>query len=51
LSELPEILALSHRVLVMDQGRVKRILERSDATQETIMSAALLASQTSQTLS
>jgi ABC-type sugar transport system ATPase subunit len=50
-SELPEILALSSRVLVMDQGRVKRILERSDATQETIMSAALLASQTSQTLS
>jgi ABC-type sugar transport system ATPase subunit len=49
-SELPEILALSSRVLVMDQGRVKRILERSDATQETIMSAALLASQTSQTL-
>jgi ABC-type sugar transport system ATPase subunit len=50
-SELPEILALSSRVLVMDQGRVKRILERSDATQETIMSAALLASQTSPSLS
>jgi ABC-type sugar transport system ATPase subunit len=49
-SELPEILALSDRVLVMDAGRVKRVLDRTDATQETIMSAALLASQTSQSL-
>ena len=45
-SELPEVLALSDRVLVMDSGRVKRIIDRHDATQETIMSAALLASQT-----
>jgi ABC-type sugar transport system ATPase subunit len=44
-SELPEILALSDRVLVMDSGRVKRVLEKTDATQETILSAALLASQ------
>jgi len=44
-SELPEILALSDRVLVMHAGRVKRVLDRGDATQETIMSAALLASQ------
>jgi ABC-type sugar transport system ATPase subunit len=50
-SELPEILALSNRVLVMDSGRVKRVLDRSDATQETIMSAALLASQASPSLS
>jgi ABC-type sugar transport system ATPase subunit len=50
-SELPEILALSDRVLVMDGGRVKRVLDRRDATQETIMSAALLASQTSSSLS
>lgn len=49
-SELPEILALSDRVLVMDTGRVKRVLERGDATQETIMSAALLASQTAASL-
>jgi len=49
-SELPEILALSDRVLVMDTGRVKRVIERSDATQETIMSAALLASQASSSL-
>jgi len=46
-SELPEVLALSDRVLVMDSGRVKRVIDRKDATQETIMSAALLASQTS----
>jgi ABC-type sugar transport system ATPase subunit len=45
-SELPEILALSDRVLVMHTGRVKRVIDRGDATQETIMSAALLASQT-----
>jgi ABC-type sugar transport system ATPase subunit len=50
-SELPEILALSDRVLVMHTGRIKRVLERGDATQETIMSAALLASQASSTLS
>jgi ABC-type sugar transport system ATPase subunit len=49
-SELSEILALSDRVLVMHEGRVKRVLDRRDATQETIMSAALLASQTSSSL-
>jgi ABC-type sugar transport system ATPase subunit len=49
-SELPEILALSDRVLVMDAGRIKRVLDRSDATQETILGAALLASQTSPSL-
>ncbi len=40
-SELPEILALSDRVLVMHEGRAKAILDRSEASQETIMSAAL----------
>ena len=40
-SELPEILALSDRVMVMHDGRVKRILDKSEATQEAIMSAAL----------
>jgi ABC-type sugar transport system ATPase subunit len=40
-SELPEILALSDRVLVMHGGRAKAILDRAQATQETIMSAAL----------
>ena len=41
-SELPEVLALSDRVVVMDGGRVKRVLDKVDATQEAIMSAALL---------
>ncbi len=40
-SELPEILALSDRVLVMHEGRVKKVLARAEATQEAIMGAAL----------
>jgi ABC-type sugar transport system ATPase subunit len=40
-SELPEILALSDRVMVMHEGRVKAILDRDEASQETIMNAAL----------
>ena len=40
-SELPEILALSDRVLVMHEGRVRKVLPRAEATQESIMSAAL----------
>jgi len=41
-SELPEVLALSDRVMVMHEGRVKRTLDRSEATQEAILSAALV---------
>ncbi|HKE17443.1 MAG TPA: sugar ABC transporter ATP-binding protein [Kofleriaceae bacterium] len=40
-SELPEILALSDRVLVMHEGVVKKVLARAEATQESIMGAAL----------
>jgi inositol transport system ATP-binding protein len=40
-SELPEILALSDRVLVMHEGKAKAVLDRGQASQETIMSAAL----------
>src|SRR5262249_6696141 len=36
-SELPEILHLSTRVLVMRQGRVAGVLDRASATQEKIM--------------
>jgi ribose transport system ATP-binding protein len=36
-SELPEILRMSHRVLVMSQGRVTAVLDRDEATQETVM--------------
>ena len=44
-SELQEVLALSDRVLVMHEGRVKAILDRSEASRETIMSAALIESE------
>lgn len=45
-AELPEILALSDRVMLMHEGRVKAILEGSEASHETIMSAALIADDT-----
>lgn len=39
-SELPEVLGLSDRILVMHQGRLTGELSRSEATQERIMQAA-----------
>jgi ribose transport system ATP-binding protein len=39
-SELPEILGMSDRILVMAEGRVAAILDRAEATQEKIMSYA-----------
>jgi inositol transport system ATP-binding protein len=39
-SELPEILGMSDRILVMHEGRVGGIFERKHATQESIMQAA-----------
>ncbi len=39
-SELPEILAMSDRVLVMCEGRVTGIIDRQEATQEAIMAYA-----------
>jgi ABC-type sugar transport system ATPase subunit len=39
-SELPEILGMSHRVLVMRQGHIAANIPRSEATEETIMTAA-----------
>ena len=39
-SELPEILGMSHRVMVMREGRVTGILEREQADQETILALA-----------
>jgi ABC-type sugar transport system ATPase subunit len=41
-----EILALSDRVLVMHEGRTKAILDKSEASPETIMSAALITGDT-----
>jgi rhamnose transport system ATP-binding protein len=39
-SELPEVLAVSDRILVMREGRLAAELARADASEETIMSAA-----------
>ncbi len=39
-SELPEILALSHRVLVFKDGRVARVMDHAEATEEKILAAA-----------
>jgi ribose transport system ATP-binding protein len=41
-SELPEILRMAHRVVVMSEGRVTRVLEAADASQENIMHYATL---------
>lgn len=41
-SELPEVLRISHRVAVMCEGRLTGILDRQDATQESIMKLATL---------
>ncbi len=39
-SELPEILGMSDRVLVMREGRITAQIERSEATQEKILAFA-----------
>ena len=40
-SELEEVLGLSHRILVMSEGRQQGILSREDATPERVMSLAV----------
>jgi rhamnose transport system ATP-binding protein len=40
-SDLPEVLAMSDRVLIMREGRQMGILDRADATQESVMTAAM----------
>ena len=39
-SELPEILRMSHRILVMCEGRITGELSAAEATQERIMTLA-----------
>ena len=39
-SDLPEVLAVSDRVIVIKDGRISHVLARADASQETIMEAA-----------
>jgi len=41
-SELPEVLAMSDRIMVMHQGRVSGVLERAAATQEKVLELAAL---------
>jgi ribose transport system ATP-binding protein len=41
-SELPEILRMSHRIVVMSEGRVTGTLDAADATQERVMHFATL---------
>lgn len=40
-SDLPEVLAMSDRILVMREGKQMGLFDRAEATQETIMSAAM----------
>ena len=44
-SELPEILGMSDRIAVMHAGRVVGIVDRAEATQESILALALGHSQ------
>lgn len=39
-SELPEVLRMSHRIVVMADGRITGVLAASEATQEAIMRLA-----------
>lgn len=41
-SELPEVLRMSHRVVVMSEGRLSTILDHAEATQENVMHYATL---------
>ena len=40
-SELPELLGMSDRILVMHRGRIRAELDAADATEERVLSAAL----------
>jgi len=40
-SDMPEILAMSDRILVMREGRQMGVFTREEATQETILAAAM----------
>ncbi|MFF2854771.1 sugar ABC transporter ATP-binding protein [Peribacillus sp. NPDC058002] len=40
-SELPEILAMSDRILIMNSGKVGGIIERAEATEEVVMKYAI----------
>ena len=44
-SELPEVLGMADRVLVMREGRITSEIERAEATSENVMFAATHASE------
>jgi len=41
-SELPEILRMSHRIVVMCEGRITGILDADEATEEKILKYATM---------
>ena len=41
-SELPEVLRMSHRIVVMNEGRISGVLDAAQATQESVMHLATL---------
>jgi len=41
-SDLPELLGLSHRLLVLNQGRMTARMEAAEATPEKVLAAAAL---------
>jgi ribose transport system ATP-binding protein len=45
-SELPEVLRMSHRVVVMSEGRITGQLDAAEATQESVMHYATLRPET-----
>jgi len=45
-SELPEVLGMADRVVVMHEGRITATIDREDATQENVMRAATHSSST-----
>jgi len=50
-SELPEILRMSHRILVMCEGRLTGELSAAEASQEKIMTLATQRASVAQTVS
>ena len=40
-SEMPEVLGMCDRIVVMKEGRITRILDKEEATQEVILEAAM----------
>ena len=39
-SEMPELIGMSHRIMVLCNGRLTGILDKKDATQESVMRLA-----------